>query len=215
MMWRRGLETEVQVKSMLRVPFIFACCLTIVSCAAKTDRNAPVTILDFRTQNVERLHSGIERLVGEDSAGVAAMEYIQVYEEELIKNYPVKTSTVAQDRPNEPFTGVDPYWGGGGSGYSTYARNSQIIFSQLHSGLRDARSHPGMRQLINYLDGRRLRAMADLRKNHGEYLLGGNVANAKMGLVNAYVATTAMPPPNELNVIVDLVEPLLAGLTKK
>ncbi len=201
MMCRRGLETEVQVKSMLRVPFIFACCLTIVSCAAKTDRNAPVTILDFRTQNVERLHSGIERLVGEDSAGVAAMEYIQNYENDLVKYYPIRNDPTAPAESNPTNNGLD-------CSYMT------IIVSKFPE-TNPINPDPQTRRFLDYLKGRRLGAMTDLQKYRDEYILTGNVTNAKMGLVNAYVAVTAMPSPNEMKNIVDLVEPLLAGLTLK
>ena len=136
------------MKSMLRVPFIFACCLTIVSCAAKTDRNAPVTILDFRTQNVERLHSGIERLVGDDSAGVAAMEYIQNYEDDLVKYFPVSG---CHSRRTESF---DLY----GIQWCLSAKRSQI------AGTNPINPDLQTRRLLDYLKSRRMGAMADLRK---------------------------------------------------
>lgn len=188
------------MESMLRVPLMLACCLAIVSCAAKTNRNAPVTLLDFRTQNVERLHSGIERLVGDDSAGVAAMEYLGSYIDDLRKYYPVYRDAIAPVEPN-PHSYFSWYW----------PRNVASKFSETNPINPDLQT----RRLLDYLKNRRMGAIADLRNNHDEYIRRGTVANAKMGLVNAYVAVTAMPSPNDIQLIADLVEPLLTELIRK
>lgn len=199
------------------VPFVLGVVpILSASCASSAGRpggtGPSIGIIDFRAQNAERLHDGIIRLAGDDSAGLAVREYLRIYEEELGKYLPAGSGTIAAARPNEPSTGVDPSWGGF-PGDRPYPQNSQIVFSQLHASLLDARATPGMLRLIGYLDGRRLAAVAGLREHHAGFLTTGSLADAKLGLANAYVALTAMPPPNEVDLIAELVEPLLDALT--
>ncbi|HLF15359.1 MAG TPA: hypothetical protein VI932_10770 [Bacteroidota bacterium] len=177
------------------------CCLLLLSCASKTDRAPQITLLDFRTQNVERLHSGIEHLVGDDSAGVAAMEYVRIYEDDLVKYYPVKSNPIAPDEP----PGI----------YDGFCRGYRENIATKSVELNSINPDPQTRRFLDYLKGRRMGAMIDLRKYHEEYLSTGSTSAVKMGIVNAYVATTAMPSPNEMKNIVDMVEPLLTELTKK
>ena len=59
--------------------WLTACCLLggllISACASNPDREARISLLDFKTQNFERLRSGIEVLEGNDNAGRTAMEF--------------------------------------------------------------------------------------------------------------------------------------------
>ncbi len=177
------------------------CSLLLSSCAAKTDRGPQITLLDFKTQNVERLHSGIERLVGEDSAGDAAMEYVRNYEDDLVKYYPIKEESIA---PAEP---------------DLHPNELALIYrieetSKLPQKI-PINPDPQTRRFLDFLKTQRMTAMTELRRNHDEFVATGSPAAARMGLVTAYVATTAAPSPNDLDLIVELVDPMLKALTPR
>lgn len=183
----------------LHTPMLLAIvAVAMIGCAAGTDKAANISILDFRAQNVERLYVGIDRLMGDDSAGAAAREYVSIYEADLVTYYPVTRKEIAPAEPRN-------------SGWEEWNPN---IASTLPE--KDPFSPNFQTQrLLDYLKGRCAVAINDLRNNHDEFTRTATAANAKMGLVNAYVAVTALPSPNEIKVITDLVEPLLAALIKK
>ena len=131
------------------------------------------------------------------------MEYVRNYEDDLVKYYPTKSNVISPDEPD--------YTSNNEELACRYLNDIKIKFPETNPINPD----PASRRLLDYLQGRRLGAMTDLRKNHGEFLSTGSAADAKMGLVNAYVAITAMPSPNEIKNIVDMVEPLLTELTKE
>ncbi len=172
--------------------------VAIIGCAAGTDNAANISILDFRAQNVERLYVGIDRLMGDDSAGAAAREYVSRYEADLVRYYPVTRNEIA---PAEPKI------------YGWGERRPPIVSKLPEKDPFGPNAET--RRLLDYLEGRKAVAINDLRDNHEEFARTGSAASAKMGLVNAYIAITAMPSPNEIKVIADLAEPLIAALTNK
>ncbi len=184
------------------------CCFTLASCAAKSDRGPQITLLDFKTQNVERLHSGLERLVGEDSAGLAAMEYVRNYEDDIAEYYPV---TKAAPEPKMDPDSRANWWG---REWTDFIYREWAAQQKLNPQIPPV-IDPATRTFISFLESSRVTAMTDLRKNNEEFLASGAASAAKMGLVNAYVATTAAPAPNDLELIVDLVEPMLEALTPR
>lgn len=182
---------------------LFSFCLILQSCAADPGRSGSITILDFRARNVERLHAGLGPLLGDDSVGRAAMAFVAEYERELASHLPRGKDSIAALEP----------------GYSTLADYLPLGYinpNPLQN--KDNRSpsgrvqDPQTRRLLDYLNGRRMRALADLRKHHDAFGFTGDRGEAKWGLVNGYIAVTAAPSPNDVKSIGDLVEPLLAAL---
>jgi len=186
-------------------------CLTVTGiffsaggCVSPPVGPSGITVLDFQSQNMERLHSGIARLVGEDSAGLAAMEYVLAYEEDLVKYFPADRLT---EVPGDPETTVleESWW------VLKMKENEYFLKQRAMQGI--ARSGITEQQFLQFLTGRRLRAMADLRKSSDEFTMHNTPETAKMGLVAAYVAVGSAPSPSEIKIVTDAVGPMLGYLT--
>jgi hypothetical protein len=181
------------------------CCIVLSSCSARTDRAPSVTLLDFKAQNVERLHDGIARLVGEDSAGLAAREYIRAFEEDLAARIPTKgamPAPITSDRI--PTYWEDPRW--------MEIRREALEKSRA---INDIPLDPKLLELKHYLDGRKAEAIGELRRRNEAFRKQGDPVSATMGLAASYVAISCANEPGDVETITRLVEPLLDELTKK
>jgi len=183
-------------------------CLTVTGiffsaggCVSPPAGPSVVTVLDFQSQNMERLYSGIARLVGGDSAGLTAMEYIRSYEADLEKYFPAKGDAVAREEP------VTHDWREPTAMEEILRRGKTRAFNGVME------SEFKQKQFLQFLTGCRLRAMADLRKTSDEFAMHNTTESAKMGLVTAYVAVGSAPSPSEIKLVTDAVGPMLEYLT--
>jgi hypothetical protein len=181
--------------------------LIFSACAANTGRGPSITVTDFRARNIERLHDGIPSLVGEDSAGIAAREYVKSFEEELGMRLPTQAAMP------EPYD-QDPILPDNGElvslpSSSRYDYTAQARVRELGAPSTD----PKVLELKRWLDGRKVEAIGDLRAHNTAFSSGGGKASAKLGLSAAYVAVSCANEPNEVETITALVEPLLTALS--
>lgn len=175
------------------------------SCSARPGGSPGITILDFQAQNMERLHSGMERLMGEDSAGFTAMEYVRAYEDDLVKYFPFERSIVP---PDEPVIDLNDCINLYGDWVEMLQRNSARPIQGV------IKREVEQKQFVQFLTGRRLGALADLRKSSEEFAATGNPSSAEMGIATAYVAVGSAPQPNEIKIITNAVGPMLELLTR-
>ncbi len=180
--------------------------LGLLSCASKTDRGPAITLTDFRAQNIERLHDGVIDLVGEDSAGIAAKGYIRAFEEDLAMQLPTRPAMPAPvDEPPELNLNAELA--------ILYAPGVNQSANDRSDALIAPGADPKILELKRWLDGRKMEALRELRRQNEEFLSRRDRASAKQGLAAAYVAISCANLPNEVETITALVEPLLAGLT--
>ena len=181
--------------------------LVLSACAARSDKNPSITILDFRAQNVERLHDGVIALVGDDSAGLAAREYIRAFGEDLASRLPAQSAMPAPVA-KEPDIPSGAEW----NLRESYERMWGI--NQEYRSINSMPPDPRLLELKRYLDGRKTEAIGDLRRRNDAFTGRGGRAEAKMGIAAAYVATSCANEPGDVETITRLVEPLLNELTK-
>jgi len=179
----------------------------LVSCAAKTDKAAALTLTDFRAQNIERVHDGTMVLVGEDSAGKAAKEYIRLFEEGLLTKIPTQSAMPA------PETEIPADNNELASLYAGYQERQRRL--EQYRAMNDVPTDPEILELKRYLDGRKGEAMGELRRRNEAFNSARDNVSAKMGLAAGYVAVSCANEPNDVETITRLVEPLLAALTAR
>jgi len=194
--------SRVSLRGILIMTVVSVCCW---SCSANPGRSPGITLLDFRTQNMERLHSGMERLLGGDSAGRSAMEYVRAYEDDLLKYFPSDRLIVA---PEEPVIDLNDCINLYGDWVEVIQRNSARPIQGV------IKREVEQKQFVQFLAGRRLGAIAEMRKSSEEFAATGNSSSVKMGIATAYAAVESAPSPNEIKIIADAVGPMLEFLTR-
>jgi hypothetical protein len=198
------------MKVILWITTLCFVALLLPSCATNTVGGPTITLIDFSARNIEWLRAGIPHLVGDDSAGLAAMEYIEAFEEDLTTRIPTQAAMQAPIG-NDPY--VNTHVGGETDPARVWADDRSL--NHISGEMTLPGTDPKILELKHWLDGRKVEAIGNLRAYSEAFVAGGGRTAAKMGLSAAYIAISCANERGDVETITKLVEPLLNELTKK
>jgi len=170
--------------------------LIVCSCSTSPTKYI-ISEIDLKSKNVDHIREGLEYVLGRDSAGIAAMNYINDYEEKLEKLYPIDKSIVGKP---DPLPGPD---------YRLVA-----YFNRPHV-IEQLKDNPSWRIFMNYINQMKLSSIILLNKSYEVCISTRNPDDAKMGVAAGYVAIASDPKAGELESIAKKVYYLLKELYAK
>lgn len=173
--------------------------LLAYSCSVPPTNSARITAMDIKSQNIEKIRAGLEYLLGNDSTGIAAMDYVRSFEDRISEFYPKDKNTVGTPPQPPPDNGGWLYQPAPTSG-TTVQENQERSRTQIYASF-----------------GKEMLRTSRLRLNEGyeSCLASGNIGSAKIGFAAGYVALTLTPSVADLEEIQNKMVRLLDSLTVK
>jgi|GEM_PF-2046493 len=174
--------------------------LLAFSCGAPPMNSSHITPMDIKSQNIEKIRAGLEYLLGNDSTGIAAMDYVKAYEDQIWKFYPKDKNTVGTPPPPPQSSELIALYLATSTGGTTVQENQERTRTQLYASF-----------------GKEMLRTSRLRLNecYESWRASGDIGSAKAGFAAGYVALTLTPSVADLEEIQNKMVTLLDTLTIK
>ncbi|MGA2624909.1 MAG: hypothetical protein ABSF91_13705 [Bacteroidota bacterium] len=175
--------------------------LLAYACSVPPTNSARITAMDIKSQNIEKIRGGLEYLLGNDSTGIAAMDYVRSFEDRISDFYPKDKNTVGTNLAPPPDNrAIARLYPPASTGSTTVQENQERSRTQIYASF-----------------GKEMLRTSRLRLNEGyeSCLASGNIASAKIGFAAGYVALTLTPSVADLEEIQNKMVRLLDSLTVK
>ncbi len=147
----------------------------------------------------EKIRAGLEYLLGNDSAGIAAMDYVKSYEDQIWKFYPNDKNTVGTPTPPPP----------------NYEAVLSFLASSGGPGTQETQERSRLQLYMSF--GKEMLRTSKLRlsEDYESWRASGDIGSAKAGFAAGYVALTLTPSVADLEEIQNKMVALLDSLTAK
>ena len=177
--------------------------LMAFSCSVQPTKPTEITLIDLKSQNVEKIRAGLESVLGNDSAGTAAMSYVTSYEDQLAKFYPQEKNGINSQQPQDDLSRqLAPL-------YFLHPPTPSTVSPQ------EAQERAQL-QLFDSFSKEMLRT-SKLRLNqcYESCTASGNIGDAKMAFASGYIALTLSPRVGESEKIENTMAALLDSLNAR
>ena len=172
--------------------------LILFACNPQPLRNARITPVDLKSKKLEYVRSNLESVLGSDSAGQAALEYIKDYESELNDNYPDYRDYkfLPLEKMSDQFTDTWSF---------VTPTPPPLPYNEVSA----------VNNFTAFLKGRMMYSEILLNQSYADFISTHNYGHAKLGIAAGYVAISSNLWNVRLQEIIDKTDLLLDSLYAK
>jgi len=154
--------------------------LLAFSCSVQPTKPSDITLIDLKSQNVEKIRAGLESVLGNDSAGTAAMNCVTSYEDQLARFYPMDKNMIRQE--SKSGHEEEQYW--------EHERHMLDPPPPPPPSQQEAQERSQLQLFTSFSKGMLKTSMLRLNQCYESYMTSRNIGEAQMAFASGYIALT-------------------------